>query len=74
MTRTLLSRAALCALFACLTACTSTPKTSTGRTEREADSVIGQSKLPGAQGVQKAMEAKDTARARAAALDTVAGQ
>lgn len=53
------------------TACTSGHKTSTGRTQREADSVIGQSKLPGAEGVQKAMSAQDTARARAAALDTV---
>lgn len=54
-----------------VTACTSGPKTSTGRTEREADSVIGQSQLPGAQGVQKAMEAQDTARGQAAALDGV---
>jgi len=71
--RALTSVAFLTALV-CAPACTSTPKTSTGRTEREADSVIGQSTLPGAQGVQKAMEAQDTARARAAALDTVAGQ
>lgn len=65
------SGAALVLLAVAPTACTSGQKTSTGRTEREADSVIGQSKLPGAQGVQKAMEAQDTARARAAALDTV---
>jgi len=51
---------------------TDTPKTSTGRTEREADSVIGHSKVPGAQGVQRAMDAQDSARARAAAIDTAA--
>ncbi len=59
------------ALALSLAACTTTHKTSTGRTERETDSVIGQSSLPGAQGVQKAMEVQDTARAQAAALDTV---
>jgi len=51
---------------------TDTPKTSTGRTERETDSVIGQSKVPGAQGVKRAMDAQDSARARAAAVDTAA--
>lgn len=61
----------ICVSVALATACTSGPKTSTGRTEREADSVIGQSQVPGAQGVQKAMEAQDTARARAATVDTV---
>jgi len=53
---------------------TDTPKTSTGRTERETDSVIGQSKVPGAQGVKRAMDAQDSARARAAAIDTAAAQ
>lgn len=57
-------------LMLCL-GCSAEHKTSTGRTEREADSVIGQSSLPGASGVQKAMESQDSARARAAALDTV---
>lgn len=61
----------ICVSVALAAACTSGQKTSTGRTEREADSVIGQSQVPGAQGVQKAMEAQDTARARAAAVDTV---
>lgn len=42
------------------------------RTERERDSVIGQSTLPGAQGVQGALEASDSARARNAMLDSVA--
>ena len=52
--------------------CTTTHKTSTGRTERETDSVIGQSSVPGAAGVTKAMAAQDTARAQAAAIDTAA--
>ena len=61
------------ALLAFCVACnTDSPKTSTGRTERETDSVIGQSKLPGASGVTKAMAAQDSARARAAAIDTAA--
>lgn len=64
-----LSRIILLTLLA--TACSSGHKTSTGRTQREADSVIGQSSLPGAEGVQKAMAAQDTARARAATMDTV---
>lgn len=55
-----------------LTSCSSTTKTSTGRTERETDSVIGQSAVPGASGVQKALDAQDSARARAAGLDSAA--
>jgi len=55
---------------ACLS-CNSGQKTSTGRTERETDSVIGQSAIPGASGVKKAMDSQDSARARAAARDTV---
>jgi len=51
--------------------CASDHKTSTGRTERETDSVIGQSAIPGASGVKKAMDSQDSARARAAAVDTV---
>jgi hypothetical protein len=53
-------------------ACVSGTKTSTGRTERETDSVIGQSKLPGAQGVKASMDAQDSSRARAAAADSAA--
>jgi hypothetical protein len=55
-------------------ACTTTHKTSTGRTERETDSVIGQSSIPGASAVRKAMAAQDTARAQAAAVDTAAAR
>ena len=60
------------ALVTICSACSSTAKTSTGRTERETDSVIGQSSVPGAGGVTKAMAAQDTARAQAAAVDTAA--
>ena len=52
-------------------ACTSTTKTSTGRTERATDSVIGQSTVPGASVVRKALDVQDSARARVAAEDTV---
>ena len=45
-----------------------------GRTERERDSVIGQSKLPGARGVQGALGASDSARTRSATLDSIASQ
>jgi len=50
----------------------STPKTSTGRTERQTDSVIGQSQVPGAPAVQKALDASDSARARVAREDSIA--
>ena len=54
-----------------LAACSSGAKTSTGRTERQTDSVIGQSQLPGAPVVKKAMAASDSASARVAAQDSV---
>lgn len=53
-------------------ACSSGTKASTGRTERETDSVIGQSQVPGAPVVKKAMAASDSARARVAAEDSLA--
>ena len=42
------------------------------RTERERDSLIGQSVLPGARGVRGALRAQDSASARAARLDSIA--
>ena len=39
-------------------------------TQRQKDSVLGQSGLPGAQGVTKAMRAADSVKARQAALDS----
>ena len=58
-------------LCACA-ACSSSTKTSTGRSERETDSVIGQSAVPGAGGVKKALEAQDSSRARVATEDSIA--
>jgi hypothetical protein len=57
-----------------LVGCSGGQKTSTGRTQREADSVIGQSTVPGAPVVKKAIAAQDTARAQAAAIDSAAAQ
>jgi uncharacterized lipoprotein NlpE involved in copper resistance len=48
------------------------PKRATS--ERQRDSVLGASKLPGASGVRGAMAAQDSAAARNARLDSVAGQ
>lgn len=42
-------------------------------TRRERDSLIGQSRLPGAQGVRGAMRAADSAAARAARADSISG-
>ncbi len=42
------------------------------RTERERDSIIGQSRLPGAAGVTGALKVSDSAAARKARLDSVA--
>ncbi|MFL5402629.1 MAG: hypothetical protein ACJ8BF_07410 [Gemmatimonadales bacterium] len=44
------------------------------RTERERDSVLGASRLPGARGVRGALGASDSADARNARLDSVANQ
>jgi hypothetical protein len=44
------------------------------RTERERDSIIGASRLPGATGVRRAMAEQDSAAARNGRLDSVANQ
>jgi hypothetical protein len=41
-------------------------------TQRQRDSTIGASSIPGAQGVQKAMNAADSGAARAARIDSIA--
>jgi len=46
--------------------------TSNARTEAERDSLIGESALPGAQGVRAARRAADAAEQRAATLDSIA--
>ena len=55
-----------------LLACSSNTKTSTGRTERETDSVIGQSQIPGASAVKKALNVSDSSRKRVAGEDSIA--
>ncbi len=57
-----------------LPACSSSTKASTGRTQRESDSVIANSAAPGAAVAKKALDVSDSARARAAAQDTAAQQ
>jgi hypothetical protein len=52
-------------------ACSSGTKASTGRTERETDSVIGQSQLPGAPVVKRALDASDSSRTRIAEQDSI---
>ncbi|MFI5208213.1 MAG: hypothetical protein ACHQU8_09905 [Gemmatimonadales bacterium] len=60
-----------------LTACSSGGKgaaaasDTTKITQRQRDSVIGASKIPGAQGIQKAQRAQDSAAAQAARLDSI---
>jgi outer membrane biogenesis lipoprotein LolB len=60
-----------------LAACSSSGKNTaaasdtTKLTQRQKDSVIGASKIPGAQGIQKAQRAQDSAAAQAARLDSI---
>jgi hypothetical protein len=64
----------ICALALLLTVACGGDSAKVDRTERERDSVIGQSALPGAQGVQGALNASDSARARNAMLDSAAAE
>ena len=52
-------------------ACTSDTRQARPATQRERDSVLGASKLPGAHGVRGALKAADSAAARNARLDSV---
>ena len=52
--------------------CKNTQTTGTGRTERERDSVIGESSVPGAGAVKKALEVSDSSRSRVASEDSAA--
>ena len=61
---------ATAALALGLAGCAGGTKASTGRTERETDSVIGQSAVPGATGVKKALDVQDSSRSRAAGIDS----
>lgn len=55
-------------------ACSSHPGTKRPATERERDSTLGASQLPGATGVRGALRAQDSAAAQNARLDSVASQ
>ncbi|HXS26005.1 MAG TPA: hypothetical protein VN719_17345 [Gemmatimonadales bacterium] len=72
MTRRLLSILSLAAVGYLATSCQSRTTAGTGRTEHERDSVIGQSKLPGAPVVQKALDVADSSRNRVAQEDSAA--
>ena len=62
-------------VFLAVAACSSsTDATKRARTERERDSILGASQLPGAGGVRGALRASDSADARNARLDSVATQ
>ena len=63
-------RHAVMALLLVVAACKSAPPPE--RTQRERDSIIGQSRLPGAKGVQGATAAGDTAAAHNALRDSLA--
>jgi hypothetical protein len=57
-----------------LASCKSTVTAGTGHTERERDSIIGQSKVPGAAAVQRALTVSDSAARRGARMDSAAAQ
>ncbi len=63
-------------LVLALVACSSGGKGQASRpdtlTRRQRDSAIGASNLPGARGVQRAIQAQDSARARNTRLDSIA--
>jgi hypothetical protein len=62
------------ALAASLAACSPSETGGNRRdtmTQRQKDSVLGQSGLPGAQGVTKALAASDSVRARTAQQDSI---
>ena len=67
-------RSLLLLLALALVGCKTTATAGTGRTERERDSIIGQSKVPGAGVVQKALDVSDSAQRRGAKLDSAAAQ
>jgi hypothetical protein len=68
-----MSKIAVFALTALVVAsCRSSGTSTSHRTERERDSILGQSTLPGARGVQGALTVSDTAQAHRAALDSIA--
>jgi hypothetical protein len=61
----------LLALFLLAAGCTADKVEGRTSTQRERDSVIGASKLPGAGGVRGALRGADSAAARNARLDSI---
>ena len=51
--------------------CSSSPKAAAPRTQRESDSIVGASQLPGASVVKKANALRDSAEVRRAVEDTI---
>ena len=50
------------------------PETQPELTQRQRDSAIGASSLPGARGVMRALDASDSAAARSSRLDSLSAQ
>ena len=65
----------VCAMLLLIVAACASKDTQANRrdtmTQRQKDSVLGQSGLPGAQGVTKALRAADSAKAHQAQLDSI---
>jgi hypothetical protein len=72
MARTM-ARAALVLLLTA-TACSTEKPSQQPATQRERDSMLGASQLPGATGVRGALRGQDSAAARNARLDSMASQ
>jgi hypothetical protein len=72
MAKWLLASLLLAAASACQSHSAGTPKAS--RSERERDSVIGASQLPGARGVQGALRVSDSAVSRQARADSAGAE
>ena len=58
-------------LMACAKSAPSSHAAADTLTRRQKDSILGASRLPGAQGISKALSAQDSAAARNARVDTI---
>ena len=63
----------LCSVVACSPKADTPPPTRDAAAQRAVDSTIGASRLPGAQGVRGALKVSDSAAARRALMDSLAG-
>jgi starvation-inducible outer membrane lipoprotein len=71
MTRSIAFAAALASLAACSSKPQKAANNRDTMTQRQKDSVLAQSGIPGGQGVGKALAAADSAKARQARLDSL---